>query len=177
MTTAQEKLSKVVDNVEQTIAETTSLDVLESYNQIINRLSGLVQTRYNALQQEARKLFAVGSRVKVHASDGSYQPGTITKRTKQFAYVNFDVNPDRSQKVRFTQLLELPESDPRYDGTEAQAQARTKRAETKKKLEEEVRAWCEKKLIVQGLPSGTKEKMTEKLINDMVEKELQKAGH
>ena len=174
---AQAQLSKVVDNIEQTIAETSSLAVLKSYNQIINRLAGLIQTRYDALQQEARKLFRVGSRVKVSVSDGSDQPGTITKRTKQFAYVNFDVNPDRSQKVRFTQLLELPESDPRYDGTEAQAQARTKRAETKKKLEEEVRAWCEKKLIVQGLPSGTKEKMTEKLINDMVEKELQKAGH
>ena len=51
MTTAQEKLSKVVDNVEQTIAETTSLDVLESYNQIINRLSGLIQARYDALNK------------------------------------------------------------------------------------------------------------------------------
>ena len=51
MTTAQEKLSKVVDNVEQTIAETTSLDVLESYNQIVNRLSGLIQARYDALKK------------------------------------------------------------------------------------------------------------------------------
>ena len=48
---AQAQLSKVVDNIEQTIAETSSLAVLKSYNKIINRLSGLIQARYDALNK------------------------------------------------------------------------------------------------------------------------------
>jgi hypothetical protein len=51
MTTAQEKLSKVVDRIEQTIAETSSLEVLKSYNQIVARLSRLIQARYDALNK------------------------------------------------------------------------------------------------------------------------------
>ena len=48
---AQAQLRKAVDSIEQTIAETSSLEVLKSYNQIINRLSGLIQARYDALKK------------------------------------------------------------------------------------------------------------------------------